>query len=77
MWEFYLAGSEAAFRYQDLVVFQIQLAKASSTLPLTRDYICDDEQRLRDARGGRDRRLAWRANRPRAYAAEQFGWRER
>ena len=27
MWEFYLAGSETAFRYQNLVVFQIQLAK--------------------------------------------------
>ena len=27
MWEFYLAGSETAFRYQDLVVFQVQLAK--------------------------------------------------
>ena len=27
MWEFYLAGSEAAFRWQDMVVFQIQMAK--------------------------------------------------
>ncbi len=27
MWEFYLAGSETAFRYQNLVVFQLQLAK--------------------------------------------------
>ena len=27
MWEFYLAGSETAFRYQNLVVFQVQLAK--------------------------------------------------
>ena len=26
MWEFYLAASEAAFRWQDLMVFQIQLA---------------------------------------------------
>ena len=25
MWEFYLAGSEAAFRWQDMMVFQIQL----------------------------------------------------
>jgi cyclopropane-fatty-acyl-phospholipid synthase len=39
MWEFYLAGSEAAFRYQDLVVFQVQLTKRITTLPLTRDYI--------------------------------------
>ena len=27
MWEFYLAGSEAAFRWQDLMVFQIQLTQ--------------------------------------------------
>jgi cyclopropane-fatty-acyl-phospholipid synthase len=46
MWEFYLAGSETAFRYQGLVVFQLQLAKRVSTLPTTRDYIWDDEQRL-------------------------------
>jgi cyclopropane-fatty-acyl-phospholipid synthase len=39
MWEFYLAASETAFRYQGLVVFQIQLAKRVATLPLTRDYI--------------------------------------
>ncbi|MCT7375948.1 SAM-dependent methyltransferase [Chelativorans salis] len=46
MWEFYLAGSEAAFRWQDLVVFQIQLAKKRETLPLTRDYIGETEKRL-------------------------------
>ena len=47
MWEFYLAGSEAAFRYQGLVVFQLQLARKVDTLPLTRDYIADAERRLR------------------------------
>ena len=30
MWEFYLAGSEAAFRWQDLMVFQIQLTRATT-----------------------------------------------
>ena len=44
MWEFYLAGSEAAFRYQNLVVFQIQLAKRPDALPLTRDYLMPDLQ---------------------------------
>lgn len=39
MWEFYLAGSEAAFRWQDMVVFQIQLARRVDSLPVTRDYI--------------------------------------
>lgn len=32
MWEFYLAGSEAGFRYGGLMVFQIQLAKKSTRL---------------------------------------------
>lgn len=39
MWEFYLASSEASFRWQDLVVFQIQLTHRLDTVPLTRDYI--------------------------------------
>ncbi len=46
MWEAYLAGSEAAFRYQSLVVFQVQLAKRVETLPITRDYMWRDERRL-------------------------------
>src|SRR5262245_46138288 len=46
MWEFYLAGSETAFRYQGLVVFQLQIARRVATLPITRDYMWLDEQRL-------------------------------
>jgi cyclopropane-fatty-acyl-phospholipid synthase len=46
MWEFYLAGSETAFRYQNLVVFQLQLAKRISAVPTTRDYMLTDEHRL-------------------------------
>ncbi|MGB0086964.1 MAG: cyclopropane-fatty-acyl-phospholipid synthase family protein [Rhodomicrobiaceae bacterium] len=46
MWEYYLAASEAAFRYQGLVVFQVQLVKRIDVLPLTRDYMADAEQRL-------------------------------
>jgi cyclopropane-fatty-acyl-phospholipid synthase len=48
MWEFYLAGSEAAFRYQGLVVFQVQLVKRINALPITRDYMLDTEGRLRE-----------------------------
>jgi cyclopropane-fatty-acyl-phospholipid synthase len=44
MWEFYLAGSEMAFRHQAMVVFQIQIAKRVDTVPLTRDYIVDWER---------------------------------
>lgn len=46
MWEFYLAASETAFRYQNFMVLQIQLTKRQGTLPLTRDYISREEQRL-------------------------------
>ena len=41
MWEFYLAGAEAGFREGALVVFQVQMAKDRSVVPLTRDYITD------------------------------------
>lgn len=46
MWEFYLAGSETSFRNEGMVVFQFQLAKEMATLPLTRDYMIDDERQL-------------------------------
>lgn len=41
MWEFYLAASEASFRHDGLVVFQLQLAKRLDTLPMTRDYMSE------------------------------------
>jgi cyclopropane-fatty-acyl-phospholipid synthase len=46
MWEFYLAGSEAAFRYEGLMVFQIQLIKRIDALPITRDYMFEAERSL-------------------------------
>jgi len=46
MWEFYLSASEAAFRWQDLMVFQIQLAKRNDVVPLTRNYIAKAEKSL-------------------------------
>ncbi|MEX6505556.1 class I SAM-dependent methyltransferase [Jiella sp. M17.18] len=48
MWEFYLAASETAFRWQDLVVFQVQLTKNVETLPMTRDYMFEAEAKLRE-----------------------------
>lgn len=39
MWEFYLCGSEMSFRRQGHMVFQMQLARANETVPLTRDYM--------------------------------------
>jgi cyclopropane-fatty-acyl-phospholipid synthase len=46
MWDFYLAASEAAFRWQDLVVFQVQLTRRNDTLPVTRGYIEKCEKAL-------------------------------
>ena len=40
MWEYYLAGCEIGFRYHNLAVFQIQLAKQVDAAPLTRAYLC-------------------------------------
>ena len=39
IWEFYLAGSEAAFRNGHMMVFQIQLLKPAAERPVTRGYI--------------------------------------
>lgn len=39
MFEFYLCGSELAFRHEGHVVFQLQLAHDQSAVPLTRDYV--------------------------------------
>jgi cyclopropane-fatty-acyl-phospholipid synthase len=47
MWEFYLASSEMAFRKQNLMNMQIQLARRQGVVPMTRDYILDAEARLR------------------------------
>lgn len=42
MWEFYLLGCQAIFRWGDLVVFQMQLAKRNDVVPVTRDYLYRD-----------------------------------
>jgi len=44
MWEIYLVGCELAFRRDTSLVFQMQMAKAVDTVPLTRDYITDWER---------------------------------
>ena len=47
MWEFFLAASEAAFRFDRTLVFQVQMAKHENTVPITRDYIARREEELR------------------------------
>ncbi len=46
MWQFYLAGAEAAFRYGGLVNWQLQYVKRRDAIPMTRDYMFEEESRL-------------------------------
>jgi cyclopropane-fatty-acyl-phospholipid synthase len=47
MWQFYLVGAEAAFRYGALVNWQVQYVRRRDALPMTRDYLFQEEERLR------------------------------
>ncbi|PZO76707.1 class I SAM-dependent methyltransferase [Sphingomonas hankookensis] len=47
MWTFYLAGAAAAFRHGGMVNYQVQLSRDRLALPLTRDYMVEEERRLR------------------------------
>ncbi len=58
MWDFYLASSEAAFRYLGLNVFQFQLVKKRSALPATRDYMLDNERNIASMEGDSIHRIA-------------------
>ena len=45
MFELYLASCEITFRRRGLMVFQIQLAAEADAVPLTRDYMLEEERR--------------------------------
>lgn len=47
MWCYYLAGSHAAFAWGQMVNFQIQFTRDRHALPITRDYMVEEERRLR------------------------------
>ena len=55
MWEFYLAASECAFRFAGMNNFQIQFARNQHVLPLTRNYMIEEEERLRQRDSRRPR----------------------
>ncbi|MFT3977518.1 MAG: cyclopropane-fatty-acyl-phospholipid synthase family protein [Sphingomonas bacterium] len=57
MWTFYLAACEMSFRYDGLMVVQLQIAADIDAVPLTRDYLSGEETRI-------TRRLAARVARP-------------
>ena len=46
MWEFYLIISELSFSHGKHMNFQIQMAKSVDALPITRNYMMDDERLL-------------------------------
>lgn len=48
MWEFYLSMAEAAFRHEDVVIFQLQISRRQENVPLTRTYIERAETVLKD-----------------------------
>jgi cyclopropane-fatty-acyl-phospholipid synthase len=58
MWEYYLQSCEAGFRHSGLTVFQLQIAKRIETLPITRDYMLAEEQRLASVEVGAGTRAA-------------------
>lgn len=48
MWEFYLAGSEIGFRWDELFIMQIQISKNQFSTPDNRNYITENEAKLRE-----------------------------
>jgi cyclopropane-fatty-acyl-phospholipid synthase len=51
IWEFYLAASEVAFETGLMMNFQIQITKNQMALPLTRNYMFENEEALRTKDG--------------------------
>ena len=58
MWDFYLAACEMSFRHDGLMVFQIQMSREIDAVPVTRDYMVDEERRLAGADRPRRRESA-------------------
>ncbi|MEP7315654.1 MAG: class I SAM-dependent methyltransferase, partial [Sphingomicrobium sp.] len=49
MWEFYLAGGVVAFDNGSMCNFQVQYVRNRNALPLTRDYMIEQEKTYREA----------------------------
>lgn len=49
MWSLYLAGATAAFEHGGMLIYQVQYARGRHALPITRDYMLEEEARLRGA----------------------------
>jgi cyclopropane-fatty-acyl-phospholipid synthase len=49
MWLFYLAGAEQSFRHGTLVNWQLVYVKDRAAIPMTRDFMHEESERLRDS----------------------------
>lgn len=47
MWTYYLAGSLVSFEHGGIVNYQLQYSRSRTALPITRDYMAEEEARLR------------------------------
>ncbi len=61
MWELYLLGCEMVFKDQYITILQMQITREIDALPITRDYMYENEQQL-----------AFRDNRPKQKKAEKI-----
>ena len=67
MWEFYLAGGVVAFESGSMCNYQLQYVRDRNTLPITRDYMAEAEERYRKLGAAPAQRAA---NRKKAAAPE-------
>jgi cyclopropane-fatty-acyl-phospholipid synthase len=49
MWQFYLAGAEQSFRHGGMVNWQLVYVKDRSAIPMTRDFMHEESERLRES----------------------------
>jgi len=49
MWQFYLAGAEQSFRHGKMVNWQIVYVKDREAIPMTRDFMYEESERLRES----------------------------
>lgn len=47
MWTYYLAGSLVSFEHGGIVNYQLQYSRSRTALPITRDYMAEEEAKLR------------------------------
>jgi cyclopropane-fatty-acyl-phospholipid synthase len=66
MWLFYLAGAEQSFRHGTLVNWQLVYVKDRAAIPMTRDFMHEESERLRDS----EEPPAWHLARELRQAAE-------